>query len=88
MVLGGLGGAREEGAEGDIVSPGLGGGDGTVAARTAGHPDDMIRAQEPPRFGIGHIFFSDMHPVAIELGGEGGAVVHDERDIAILRDRL
>ncbi len=29
-----------------------------------------------------------MHPVAIELGGEIGAVVHDERDIAILGYRL
>jgi hypothetical protein len=29
-----------------------------------------------------------MHPVAIELGGEVGAIVHDERDIARLGDRL
>jgi hypothetical protein len=29
-----------------------------------------------------------MHPVAIEFGGEVGTVVHDERDIARLRNRL
>jgi hypothetical protein len=29
-----------------------------------------------------------MHPVAIEFGGEIGAVVHDEGDAAGLRDRL
>jgi hypothetical protein len=29
-----------------------------------------------------------MHPVAVEFGGEIGAIVHDERDIARLGDRL
>jgi hypothetical protein len=29
-----------------------------------------------------------MHPVAIEFGGQVGAIVHDERDTARLRDRL
>ena len=29
-----------------------------------------------------------MHPVAIEFGGEVGAVVHDERHVVILGDRL
>jgi hypothetical protein len=29
-----------------------------------------------------------MRPIAIELGGEVGAIVHNERDIARLGDRL
>jgi len=76
------------GAEGDVVRTGFGGGDGAVAAGTAGHPDYVVRAQEPPSLGVGHVLLADMHPVAIEFGGEVGAVVHDERDPAILGDRL
>ena len=85
---GGLGRAREEGAERDVVGAGVGGDDGAVAARTAGHPDDMVRAEEAPGLGVRRVFFTDMHPVAIQLGGEIGPVVHDERDAPVLGDRF
>ncbi len=84
----GLGHAREECAKGDIVGASLGGGDGAVAAGTAGHPDDTIWTQQPARLGVGHVLLTDMHPVALKLGGKIGAVVHDERDVVVLGDRL
>ncbi len=87
-VLGGLGAARKKRAERDIIGAGLGGGNGAVAARAAGHSDDAVGTEQAPRLGIGHVLFADMDAVAIELGGEVGAVVHDKGDAVLLRDRL
>src|SRR6266446_3976654 len=87
-VLGRLGGAREEGAEGDVIGAGLGGDQRAMPAVAAGHPDDAVGPEEAARLGVGHILFADMDAVAIELGGEVGPVVHDEGDATLLRDRL
>src|SRR6516164_2051131 len=51
-------------------------------------PDDMVRPQQPPRLGIRHVLFPDMQAVAVELDGEIGAIIHDERNTAILRNRF
>jgi hypothetical protein len=40
----------------------------SVAAGTAGHPNDTIWAQQSPRLGVGYVFLPDMHAVAIEVG--------------------
>ncbi len=83
-----FGRAREKRAEGDVVGAGLGGGDRAVATGAAGHADDAVGPQQPPRLGIGHVLLADMDAVATEFGGEIGPVVHDKGDIVRLRDRL
>jgi hypothetical protein len=84
----GFGRAREERAKGDVVGAGFSGDQRAMAARAAGHANDPVGAEQPPRLGIGRVLFADMDAVAIEFGGEVWAVVHDERDAAVLRDRL
>ena len=59
-----------------------------MPAVAAGHADDAVRPEQTARLLIGRVLLADMHPVAVELGGEVGAIVHDERDIARLGDRL
>ena len=59
-----------------------------MPAVAAGHPDDALGAEEPARLGVRRILLADMHPVAVEFGGKVGPVVHDERDAALLRNRL
>ncbi len=88
MLRSGLGQARKERAERDVVGAGIGGDDRAIPTVAAGDPDDAVRAQQPARLGVRHVLLADMHPVAIELGGEVRAVVHDEGDAAPLRDRL
>src|SRR5262249_34894488 len=69
VVLGGLGHAWEEGAKGDVVGAGFGGGDRAVPAGAAGHADDAVGAQQAPGLGIGRVFLADMRAVAVEFGG-------------------
>ena len=80
--------AREKGPEGYIISPSLRRNQSAVPGIAAGHPDDPVRPEEPPRLGIGHVLFADMHPVAVQLSRQIRPVVHDEGDAALLRDRL
>ena len=82
-----LGRAREEAAEGDVVGAGLGGLDREMAAVIAGDADDAVGAEEPARLGIGRVLLADMDAVAAGGEREVGPVVHDEGDVARLRDR-
>ena len=82
-----LGRARIEAAEGDIIGAGLGRLDGEIAAAVAGDADDAVRTQKAPRLGIGRVFLADMDAVAAGREREVGPVVHDEGDVARLRDR-
>jgi hypothetical protein len=59
-----------------------------MAAVAAGDADNAVRPQQAARLLVGCVLLADMHAVAIKFGGEIGAIVHDERDIAGLRDRL
>jgi hypothetical protein len=83
-----LRGTREERTEGDIVGPSLGRGERAMTAIAARHANNAVRPKQAARLFIGSVLFADMHPVAIQLGGEVGTVIHDERDIARLGDRL
>src|SRR5439155_8578333 len=74
--------------ERDVVGAGLGGNNRAMPAVAAGDPDDPVGPEEPARLVIRRVLLADMHAVAAELGGKVGAVVHDEGDAALLRDRL
>src|SRR4051794_14773565 len=80
--------ARKERAEGDIVGPGFRRDESAMAAVAAGHADNAVRSQQTTRLLIGGVLLADMHPVAIELGGKVGTIVHNERDITRLGNRL
>ena len=75
MLRARFGRAREKCAERDVIGAGFGGDERAVAARAASHADDAIGAQEPTRLGIGRVLLADVDAVAIELGGEVGAVL-------------
>src|SRR5260221_4731056 len=83
-----LGAAGEKRAESDVIRAGFGRGDRAMAAVAAGHANNPVGAEKTPRLRIGGVLLADMHAVAIELGGEVRAVVHDEGDAEILCDRL
>ena len=80
--------ARKERTERDVIGSDLGRNQRAMTAVAAGHADNAVRPEQAARLLVGRVLLADMHPVAIEFGGEVGAIVHDERDIARLRDRL
>ena len=82
-----LGRRWEEGAEGDVIRPGVSGFESQFARRLAGNADDGVVANLSPGIRIGCVVLPDMNAVASQLCGKIGPVVHDESNIAILRHR-
>ena len=52
------------------------------------HADNTVRPQQTAGLLIRSVLLADMHPVAVELGSEVGAIIHDEREVTRLGDRL
>jgi hypothetical protein len=57
-----------------------------MAGIVAGDPDDAVGADLAPRLGIGGVVLADMDAVGAGRGGDGGIVVDDEGDVAVLDD--
>ena len=87
MADGILGGGGIKGAESDVIGASLSGDHGEMPRIVAGDADDGIVADQGARLVIGGIVLAHVNPVAAGLGGEIGAVVQEEGDIAGLGDR-
>ena len=82
-----LGRGWKEGAEGDVIRPGVPGFKSKFARRLAGNADDGVVANLSPGLRIGCVVLPDMNAVASQFCSKIGPVVHDESNIAILCHR-
>ena len=48
--------------------------------------DDLVGTEQPPRQARGRVVLPDVNPVGVDVDGEVGSVIEDERDAMVMAD--